>query len=300
MEEDNAAPAINGTAPAADIFTGDEKSPEYWQWKSKMTGMCLMAWSSQSASQKAGLIAARVAGSASNVLWGGLTGEETESPYLTPASVFAQLTPTYGKKAATDESVIADLSRLRQDGKRAQKYTEEFMAVATKGKLSDGTRRGLYYGGLAKRIRTLMVGKEFDSLSSMIETAHEIDDLVDKPKAAPSPNAGRGRGGFRGRGRGGRGGYGARGASEQEGTGDQPYHTCYACNEKGHRSFNCPKNGGGAKGTTQGKAREASTSSAQYGQEDGQKAPPMYDSSTGARRARAYTPSHSDFDIGDH
>lgn len=299
-----AAP-ITSAPPATDIFTGDEKSPEFWQWKSKMTGMCLMAWSGQSTAQKAGLIAARVAGSASNVLWGDLTGEETESPYTTPAEVFAALAPTYGKKSASDDAVIADLTRVRQDGKRATKYTEEFMAVATKGRLSDETRRGLYYGGLAKRVRTLMVGQRYDSLGEMIQAAHEIDELVDKPKATHTgQGAPRGRGGFRGRGgRGGRGGFGARGAQEQpmqaagaSSSGDQEWHTCWTCGGKGHRSTSCPQGTGNVtSGNTRGKARGASDPS-----EDGYRAPPMYDSEkSGAKRARAYTPSHSDFDIGD-
>jgi hypothetical protein len=297
------AAQVTGAVPASDMFTGDEGSPEYWQWKSKMTGMCLMKWSTQSAAQKAGLIAERVGGSASNILWGDLTGEEETSPYPTPASVFEKLTTTYGKRASTNDAVISDLARIKQDSKRAQKYTEEFMAVATKGRLSDETLRGLYLGNLAKRVRVLLLGREFKTLGSLIEAAHMADDLVDKPQARPdnSRPVGRGRGGWRGRGR-GRGGYGARGADHHDAqgasagsNGDQPWHTCYTCNKPGHRSMNCPQgNGGGSKASTQGKAREANSS--QGGDQEG---PPMYDSRAGAKRARTYTPSTSDYDIGD-
>jgi len=286
------AATITGSVPAADIFTGDDKSPEFWQWRSKMAGMCLMNWASQNAAQKAGLIAARVAGSASNVLWGDLTGEETESPYPTPSSVFDKLATTYGKKSASSETVIADLTKIRQDGKRAQKYTEEFMAVATKGRLSDETKRGLYYGNLAKRIRTLLAGRKFGTLGEMVEAALEIDELVDKPKPTTQGGPSRGGRGGRGRGRGGRGsGYGARGAHEQE---TPPWMECWSCGEKGHKSDKCPKNSA-ASGSTKGKARETTR------QEDGsQEMPPMYDNRMGAKRTRTYTPSHSDFDIGDH
>jgi len=287
---DVAPPLAVGSVSVADVFTGDDKSPEFWQWRSKMTGMCLMNWAGQSTAQKAGLIAARVSGSASNVLWGHLTGEETESPYPTPMSVFDKLATTYGKKSATSDSVIADLTKIRQDGKRVQKYTEEFMAIATKGRLADETKRGLYYGNLAKRVRIGMVGREFDTLGSMIEAALEIDDLVDKPRPPPSQGTARGGRGGRGRGR-GRGGFGARGAQERH---TPEWMECWTCGEKGHRSNECPKKEGGAGSSTKGKARETTR------QEDGsQEMPPMYDSRMGAKRTRTYTPSHSDFDIGD-
>jgi len=299
------AAQMTGTPPSTDIFTGDDGSPAYNQWKAKMKMMSLGQWVSQTDQQKANLIMARVGGSASSVLWNNVDDDATTTPYTSPATVYAQLETTYGVTLGDKTRVLADLRRISQGSKRAAEYLLAFQKKAAEASLTAEELKSNFLAGLAPRIQPYMVGQTFASFGDMTRRALEIDTVVDRPSQNPAQGTGgaqRGRGGFRGRGRGrGRGGYGwGRGAQEHAEAGrasssnDYSWvtkdHTCFSCNGKGHIAAQCGQNESktGVQGNRHGKAREVSAP------EDGQEAPPMYDRNAMAKRARVVTPSISE------